>query len=369
MDIKLRELLEVPAEDVLHFGIASALISCVKYDDIYRTHIIRASDEPEEAVQTWGSVYSNFRDWFKQGYDRMGLVFVFSEWTSGHGIGELIAVQFMVHQIVTNGGIDQLLRICDSDVLRLNSMQYRLAQFALTGKEQMLAVLGATALKQNMNQPRCDEDLIAMFCFVIAQQVGSVSSLLVASIQDEHDKARRLQKKLTKAMEDNSALESALNSARNKPPVIKEVPVPDTEKEELLYEELQVLTARLALLEDKIAAYEAVTPEGDFETAKEIYEEQLEEIDLSGYKILIVGSEENKDAYPFPYIECKSNTDILQKLKYVDFVLFDTRYNSHHTYFSVKNICKASGVKMFHINNRNKDIILSETKRLISACR
>lgn len=369
MDVKLSELLKVPHEDVLRFGIASALIASTKFDDVRRVHIVAADDSIEDAVQTWGSIYCNFREWFHKNYDRVGKAMVFNEYSGGRNMGELTAAQFMVQQIVTNAGVDKFLKYCTSSVLKLDYIQYRLACFAMDGKDSMTQRLGTTLLEQCNKRLRDDEDLMAMFCFVISQQVGSVFGMLVSKINDELDKSKRLQKKLLKAQESVTSLNIALSSARNKPPVIKEVPVPDTEKEETLYEELQILTARLSLLEDKLAAYEAVTPEAEFEAAQEIYQEQLDELDLSKYKILIVGCEENKDAYPFPYIDCQSNTDILQKLKYVDYVLFDTRSNSHHTYFAVKNICKSAGVKMFHINNRNKDIILSEAKRLISACR
>lgn len=143
-------------------------------------------------------------------------------------------------------------------------------------------------------------------------------------------------------------------------PVLKEIYDDD------MYDDYRRQSERVAQLERRLAILEtAITPEKEKE-AGVVYEDAVKDIDLSQYKILIVGRSDNAECYPFEWIDVTSNTDKLKRIPYRDYILFDTRIKGHKTYWAVKNECKRCNVPLLHINCRNKDRIITEIKEAIA---
>lgn len=183
---------------------------------------------------------------------------------------------------------------------------------------------------------------------------------------DENYKDKKsLLRELTAANKRIEALEIGANMKNA--PVVKEVKVRDDEVEKALYEELMLVQERKNYLEHKLAVYEATETPEEYAVLEELFEEKEQEIsiDLSNYKLLIIGKDENKEAYPWDWVDVDGNPKAVARVAYADYVLFDARYNSHHSYWTVKQECKRKGVPLLHINNRNRDTIVTEVKRLI----
>lgn len=361
MKVTLKELYDVDVNDVERFCVASAI--CARYaDDVFDRMVLL--DVNGYDADPWVQLLMGFKDWVDTIGFSYGVVAV-TPFMQDDCYAKIIARMFMLwhckvneyqsaeweSSLKTSMDLPKALRPV-VDWLRGSVNEFGFI-IKMTGKQKKLE----------------GSEVMTLFFSIVCHHLNATvlaAGMVGADAENELAKANRALRKSETKVKD---LETQLRSARSKPPVTKEIKVRDTEYESALYDELTVAQQRITLLEDKLAVYEAVTSKEDYEVMEEIYEEEQTEIDLSQCKILIIGSHDNKDAYPFPYIECRSDTAILDKIPYVDYVLFDTRVNSHHTYFAVKQRCKASGVKMFHINNRNRDVILSEAKRLIKACK
>lgn len=148
--------------------------------------------------------------------------------------------------------------------------------------------------------------------------------------------------------------------------IVKEVPVevPVEVYDDDLFEELVSAKERIIVLEDKLSLIgKTVTT-----TVKEDEVPVIEsiDIDLSDYKLLMIGSKDGAESYPCEYVDINVNYDRLDRIANMDYVLFDTRVCSHQLYWAVKSRCKSFGTPLLHINCRNKDRIVQEIKRAIA---
>lgn len=365
MRVTFNELASVPIEDTMRFNVASALLSC--YFGEHLATIVAASSSElangRSGVNAWITMYEKFADWMVEYRPQSASMLVHS---SNRDISEYVADMFMFYVVATTDDtLSQLKDMVNNPSVNVKSSHVELIHW-LRGRVNVVGMLYSEVLGNTV--PVDKTNIPQLFSCVIVHQFGALLGGLSLSLDNVNKESVKQKRKIATLERKIETLEKNLADARSKPPVVKEIKVPDTEREDALYEELQMVLTKVTLLEDKLAVYEATTSADDYAVMEELYNETQEDFDISNYKILIIGSEENSDAYPFSYIECRSSTKILSKIDYVDFVLFDTRANSHHTYYSVKNKCRSAGVKMLHINNRNKDAILSEAKRLIKMC-
>lgn len=196
---------------------------------------------------------------------------------------------------------------------------------------------------------------------------ATANDMLFHAMEEEYDYGEAKYKSTIQELKsENKKLKEASKFVKT---TVKYVGVRDTHVEDELYQEVVMLRNRVLNLEDKVARYELAVSDEEYEVLDSLYMEQQDTVDISGYKILIAGSDNNKSAYPFNYVDLNSNIKLVGKFDYVDYAFFDTRTNSHHVYYTVKSRCKKHNVPLFHINCRNKDLMLSEAKRLIASCK
>lgn len=359
MKVTFNELASVPIEDRTKFNVASALLSYY-----FSEHLSTIITYSGGGVDAWIKMYKEFDSWIVEYCPQSAIMLVGGTQSN---VSEHVANMFMFYIVVTTeGALEKLKGMANNQSITIRNNHTEIMYWLLRGRDNLIGKLYTEVLGDKMSLDR--KNIPYLFSCVIVHQLGALFDGFKSSLEDVNKESGKQKRKIVSLESKIVSLEKNLADARNKPPVIKEIKVQDTEREDALYAELQTALTKVTLLEDKLAVYEATTSADDYAVMEELYNEEQEDFDISNYKILIIGSEENSEAYPFPYIECQSNTKILSKIDYVDFVLFDTRANSHHTYYSVKNKCRSAGVKMLHINNRNKNAILSEAKRLIKMC-
>lgn len=185
------------------------------------------------------------------------------------------------------------------------------------------------------------------------------------SLQNVNKQIKNKERLIRKLNKSNSELRDkcARLESRKEVQVIKEV-VKDEEELESYYAELQVMANKIAILQDKVNVYEATTSKEDYEVQELVYKDIITDVDLSAYVIYIIGECAVNSDYPFPYLEI-NKTSNLNKLLKADYVLVDIMHMSHAAYYRIKSFCKVNNIKWYHLNNRNREAVISDVKRLL----
>lgn len=134
-----------------------------------------------------------------------------------------------------------------------------------------------------------------------------------------------------------------------------------------LINNVMALERENALLHDKNAIYELEfsSNDEDRQAAEIIFEEEVENVNISDYKIVIITTE-SSSKFSLPTLDLTNQTERINALLSYELVAFDTKHNSHPCYYQTKQFCKTNGIKFIHMSCAPAGMVRDIKKYILS---
>lgn len=213
----------------------------------------------------------------------------------------------------------------------------------------------------SIEYPHLEEDKAAILAVLI--MFGSKKCIAVAceatdayeeEIADLKKKIDRRDEKFKSLKKEYDSYKTKKSQERNnhdsKVKFVKDELLEKEKEVEELTMQVMTLEREVALLKDKNAIYELRhETQEEQENLKVAFEEAVEEVDLSSYKVIVVTTEDASN-FGFSTLDLTNQTERMNRLMSYDIVAFDIRHNSHPCYNQVKKFCKTNKIEFAHMD-------------------